>query len=98
MAIATWLGFVFALLCISTCTSSAPAPSAPVTSLPATSAPFGSMSRAQPRGFWDRLSDHLTERECFVHRFTCPYGFGPAGEPCECTEPGGLVRKGTTIK
>ena len=50
------------------------------------------------RGFFERLADEFTERECEVFRFTCPYGFGPAGEPCECTEPNGVVRKGRTIK
>ena len=51
-----------------------------------------------PRGFLDRLSDQLTERECNVVRFTCPYGFGAAGEPCECTDPRGTVLIGRTIK
>jgi hypothetical protein len=51
-----------------------------------------------PRGFFDSLADQLTERECNVARFTCPYGFGPAGEPCECTDPRGIVRAGRTIK
>jgi hypothetical protein len=52
----------------------------------------------QPQGFFDRLVDAITERECNVNRFTCPYGFGPAGEPCECTDPKGVVLKGQTIK
>ena len=51
-----------------------------------------------PRGFFDRLTDQLTERECNVGRFTCPFGLGPAGEPCDCTGPGGVVRQGRTIK
>ena len=51
-----------------------------------------------PRGFFERLADQVTERECSVVRFTCPYGLGPAGEPCECTEPNGVVLKGRTIK
>ena len=85
-----FLATAFALLCMSTCSSSSP---------PVTSVPTGPMSRAVPqRGFWDRLSDQLTERECYVYRFSCPYGFGPAGEPCECTDPTGLVRRGTTVK
>jgi hypothetical protein len=50
------------------------------------------------RGFFERLADELTERECEVFRFTCPYGLGPAGEPCECTGPNGVVLKGRTIK
>jgi hypothetical protein len=52
----------------------------------------------EPRGFFDRVTDAITERECNVLRFTCPYGFGPAGEPCECTDPKGVVLKGHTIK
>jgi len=51
-----------------------------------------------PPGFFDRLADAITERECNVMRFTCPYGFGPANEPCECTDPKGVVLKGRTIK
>ena len=50
------------------------------------------------RGFFDRVADHLTERECNVVRFTCPFGFGPAGEPCECVDPRGIVRQGSTVK
>ena len=67
----------------------------------ATNEPVTSSSKARsepPRGFFDRLSDHLTERECNVARFSCPYGFGPAGEPCECTDPRGIVLNGRTIK
>jgi hypothetical protein len=52
----------------------------------------------KPSGFFDRLADSFTERECNVWRFTCPYGLGPAGEPCECDGPGGLVFQGTTVK
>jgi hypothetical protein len=58
-------------------------------------------SRGQPeapRGFFDRLADSLSERECNVGRFTCPYGFGAAGEPCDCTDPKGVVLQGRTIK
>lgn len=51
-----------------------------------------------PRGFFERVVDNLTERECNVVRFTCPYGLGPAGEPCECTDPRGTVLLGRTIK
>jgi hypothetical protein len=59
--------------------------------------PFGNKTQA-PSGFFGRLADQFTERECNVVRFTCPYGFGPAGEPCDCTEPNGVVRKGWTVK
>jgi hypothetical protein len=52
----------------------------------------------KPQGFFGRLADAITERECNVMRFTCPYGWGPAGEPCDCTDPKGVVLKGTTIK
>ena len=66
-----------------------------------TSEPVTSRSKAQsepPRGFFDRLADNLTERECRVARFSCPYGFGPAGEPCDCTDPRGVVMNGRTVK
>ena len=55
--------------------------------------------QAKPEpGFFERLRDQLTERECNVVRFTCPYGFGAAGEPCDCTDPRGVVLFGRTIK
>ena len=54
--------------------------------------------KEEPRGFFERLTDELSERECNVIRFTCPYGLGPAGEPCECTDPRGVVLSGRTIK
>jgi hypothetical protein len=52
----------------------------------------------KPQGFFGRIADAITERECNVMRFTCPYGWGPADEPCDCTDPKGVVLKGTTIK
>jgi hypothetical protein len=52
----------------------------------------------QQRGFFDTLGEHFTERECNVGRFTCPYGLGPAGEPCDCTDPSGIVLNGRTVK
>ena len=52
----------------------------------------------QPRGFFQKLVDEMTERECNVSKFTCPYGLGPAGEPCDCTDPSGVVLKGRTVK
>jgi hypothetical protein len=58
---------------------------------------FGSKTDA-PRGFFNRLADQLTERECNVIIFSCPYGLGPAGEPCDCTDPDGILRKGWTVK
>ena len=58
---------------------------------------FGSKTEA-PKGFFNRLADQLTERECNVIKFSCPYGLGPAGEPCECTDPDGILRKGWTVK
>jgi hypothetical protein len=51
-----------------------------------------------PPGFFERLADQLTERECNVGRFICPYGLGLAGEPCECIGPGGVVFNGRTVK
>ena len=59
----------------------------------------GSTGRKEaPRGFFDKLTDAITERECSVAHFTCPYGFGPAGEPCDCTDPRGVVLQGRTVK
>ncbi|MGH7846157.1 MAG: hypothetical protein ACREQW_13440 [Candidatus Binatia bacterium] len=52
----------------------------------------------KPSGFFERLMDRITERECLVGGFSCPYGLGPADEPCECTEPSGRVLGGRTIK
>jgi len=51
-----------------------------------------------PSGLFERLADQLTERECNVGRFTCPYGWGPVGEPCECIDPKGVVFNGRTVK
>ena len=58
---------------------------------------FGSKTEA-PSGFFNRLADQLTERECNVIKFSCPYGLGPAGEPCDCTDPDGILRNGRTVK
>ena len=44
------------------------------------------------------LLDYITERECKTGKFICPYGFGPAGKPCTCTDPSGRVWQGFTIK
>lgn len=52
----------------------------------------------EPRGFFASLMDEMTERECNVGRFTCPFGLGPAGEPCDCTDPSGIVLNGRTVK
>lgn len=63
------------------------------------SVPPGVKGRAEPpRGFFDRLADNFGERQCNVVRFICPYGLGPAGEPCECTDPRGVVLRGRTVK
>jgi hypothetical protein len=51
-----------------------------------------------PRGFFEKLMDEMTARECNVSKFTCSYGFGPAGESCDCTDPSGIVLKGQTVK
>ena len=61
-------------------------------------APFQSTSREKPDGFFDRLLDNFSERECNVGRFTCPYGLGSAGEPCECVGPNNVVYDGHTVK
>lgn len=56
-------------------------------------------SRSEPpRGLFESLVDEWTERECNVFRFSCPYGLGPAGEPCQCTDPQGVVLNGRTVK
>lgn len=49
-------------------------------------------------GFFERLRGEFTERGCNVGRFVCPYGLGPAGEPCECTDPSGRVLQGRTVR
>ena len=65
----------------------------------ASSAPVSSRgAAASQKSFWGKVSDHVTERQCSVYRFSCPYGFGPAGEPCDCTDPRGFVIQGITIK
>jgi hypothetical protein len=58
----------------------------------------GRQTAAKPTGFFDKLTDQMTERECLVYGFSCPYGLGPAGAPCECTDPSGRVLQGRTIK
>jgi hypothetical protein len=52
----------------------------------------------QPRGLFSSLVDQITERECNVGRFICPYGLGAAGEACTCTDPSGIVMNGRTVK
>ncbi len=59
---------------------------------------FYSSRQERPSGFVDRLIDNFSERECNVGRFTCSYGLGSAGEPCDCVGPGNVVFKGYTIK
>ena len=78
---------IFTAICASSCTT---------TTTTTTSALRGQADK--PQGFFGRLADAITERECNVVRFTCPYGWGAADEPCDCTDPKGVVLKGTTIK
>lgn len=52
----------------------------------------------EPRGFFGSVMDQMTERECNVGRFICPFGLGPAGEACTCTDPSGVVLTGRTVK
>jgi hypothetical protein len=52
----------------------------------------------ESRGFFGNMMDQITERECNVGRFICPYGLGPVGEPCTCTDPSGIVLNGRTVK
>jgi hypothetical protein len=79
-----WVASGLALLGMSACTSKVPV--GPTT------------QGKSPEGFWERVADQITARECNVGRFTCPSGFGSAGEFCECTDPRGVVRHGVTIK
>jgi hypothetical protein len=60
--------------------------------------PVSSREPKSSPGFFDRLTDQMSARECNVGRFTCPFGLGPAGEPCECIGPGGVVFNGRTVK
>lgn len=52
----------------------------------------------EPPGFFGNMMNQITERECNVGRFICPYGLGPAGESCTCTDPSGVVLTGRTVK
>ena len=81
---ARWLLLAIVALTITSCTTTSTA----------------TLSRRQPeeRGFFGSLMDQVTERECNVGRFICPYGLGPAGEPCSCTDPSGIVVNGRTVK
>jgi len=65
-----------------------------------TSEPVSSYRTQQekPTGFFDRLMDKFSERECNVGRFTCSYGLGAAGEPCDCVGPDDVVFSGWTVK
>ncbi len=54
--------------------------------------------REAPRGFFDKITDAKTERESSVSHFKCTYGFGAADEPCDCTDPRGVVLQGRTVK
>lgn len=49
-------------------------------------------------GVFERLRSEFTERGCHVGRFVCPYGLGAVGEPCECTDPSGVVLQGRTVR
>ena len=81
-----WL-FLAMVVCASGCVTT----SEPVRSVQ-------SASKERPSGFFERLVDNFSERECNVGRFTCPYGFGSAGEPCDCVGPNNVVFTGRTVK
>jgi len=49
-------------------------------------------------GFLDQMMNQVTTRECNVGNFTCPFGIGAAGEPCDCADPSGVIRTGRTVK
>jgi len=85
-----WTGFslffvigIFASGCVTT--------SEPVT-------PSRATRQDRPSGFFDRVLDNFSERECNVRQFTCPYGVGSPGEPCECIGPDNVVYQGYTVK
>lgn len=65
---------------------------------PAATTTGGTRREAKPSGFFGKLLDRFTARECRVATFACPYGIGPADEPCECTDPSGRVLFGRTVK
>jgi hypothetical protein len=60
--------------------------------------PFSRRQTPPAPGFFERMKDEFTERGCHVGRFVCPYGLGPVGEPCECTDPSGVVVQGRTVR
>lgn len=60
--------------------------------------PFQATSQDKPSGFFDRMLDNFSERVCNVGKFTCSYGLGSAGEPCECVGPNDVVYNGRTVK
>ena len=49
-------------------------------------------------GFLDQMMNQVTTRECNVGNFTCPFGLGAAGEPCDCADPYGVIWTGRTVK
>ncbi len=59
---------------------------------------YQSARQEPPSGFFDRMMDSVSARECNVRRFTCEYGIGAAGEPCECVGPNNQVFSGRTVK
>ncbi len=59
---------------------------------------FQATSHERPSGFFDRMLDNFSERQCNVGNFTCSYGVGSAGEPCECIGPNNVVYNGRTVK
>jgi hypothetical protein len=94
-----WAPFAASLLLLTAISAA----SCTTTTVPATTTTItttGATRQSEPEkpGFFSRMMDQLTERECLVGGFSCPYGFGPADEPCDCTDPSGIVRKGRTIK
>jgi len=71
---------------------------APLSCTTTTTTEQKAQKKEEPAGFWARVMDQITERQCRVTRFSCPYGVGPAGERCECTDPSGRVWQGWTVK
>src|SRR5919106_1355631 len=80
-----WFSVVVAILVFVSCTTT-------------TGTPASRRQSEEPKGFFRSLAEQMTQRDCNVGRFICPYGIGRAGEACTCTDPSGVVLKGRTVK
>ena len=59
-----------------------------------TTNPVSSREAISPPGFFERMADQLTERECNVGRFICPYGWARRAT-MRVHRPGGGVQRPT---